>query len=88
VARFRQALQCQASNQKLEAAREYLQALEIHPGFFEAAFNLGVLFQEMGQSDQAVGCYRHALQCKPDLAPAWGNLGVALRDTDHGPGGG
>jgi Tfp pilus assembly protein PilF len=84
VARFNRALQCQASNQKLEAAREYLQALELHPGFFEAAFNLGVLFQEMGQSDQAIGCYRHALQCKPDLAPAWGNLGVALRNTHRG----
>ena len=83
VTRFRQALHCQASNQKLEAAHEYLQALKIHPGFFEAAFNLGVLFQEMGKNDQAVGCYRHALQCKPDLAPAWGNLGVALRDTDR-----
>jgi Tfp pilus assembly protein PilF len=84
LARFHQALQCQAGNQKLEAAREYLQALQLHPGFFEAAFNLGVLFQEMGRSDDAVGCYRHALRCKPDLAPAWGNLGVALRDTGQG----
>jgi len=84
LAGFERALRCQAGNQKLEAAREYLQALRLHPGFFEAAFNLGVLFQEMGQPDQAIGCYRHALQWKPDLAPAWGNLGVALRDTDHG----
>jgi Tfp pilus assembly protein PilF len=78
-------LRCQTKNQKLDAAREYLGALELHPGFFEAAFNLGVLFQEMGQNDEAIGCYRHALQCKSDLAPAWGNLGVALRDTDRGP---
>jgi Tfp pilus assembly protein PilF len=83
VTRFHRALRFQARNQKLEAAREYLGALELHSGFFEAAFNLGVLFQEMGQNDEAVGCYRHALQCKPDLAPAWGNLGVALRDTDR-----
>lgn len=84
IARFHRALRCQASDQKLEAAREYLGALQLHPDFFEAAFNLGVLFQEMGQSDEAVGCYRQALQSKPDLAPAWGNLGVALRDTDRG----
>ena len=83
MARFNQAVRCQASNQKLEAAHEYVQALQLHPAFFEAAFNLGVLFQEMGQSDQAVGCYRHALQFKPDFASAWGNLGVALRDTDR-----
>jgi Flp pilus assembly protein TadD len=81
--RFQRALRYQANNQKLEAAREYLQALEIRPTFFEAAFNLGVLFQQMGQNSDAIGCYRHALQCRPDLATAWGNLGVALRDTGH-----
>jgi len=81
VARFRRALQCQARNQKLEAAREYLGALELSPGFFEAAFNLGALLQEMGQAHEAIRCYRQALQAKPDLAPAWGNLGVALRNT-------
>ena len=75
MSRFQKALRCQANNQKLEAAREYLGALQLHPSFFEAAFELGVLFQEMGQSDQAVGC---------SLAHAWGNLGVALRDTGHG----
>jgi lipopolysaccharide biosynthesis regulator YciM len=56
MGRFNQAVRYQASNQKLEAAREYLHALELHPGFFEAAFNLGVLFQEMGQNDEAIGC--------------------------------
>ena len=58
-----------------------MEALRLAPGFFEAAFNLGLLFQEIGRSSDAVACYRQALQYKPDLAPAWGNLGVALRDT-------
>jgi Flp pilus assembly protein TadD len=84
VERFNRALRFQASNQKPEAAREYLQALELNPGYVEAAFNLGVLFQEMGQNAEAVGCYRRALQYKPDFAPAWGNLGVALRNTNQG----
>jgi len=82
--RFHRAVQGQASPEKLAAARKCLQALQLHPGCFEAAFNLGVLFQEMGQSNKAVDCYRQALQFKPDLAPAWGNLGVALRDTGRG----
>lgn len=81
VASFQSALRHQARNERTEAARDYLRAIELHPPFFEAAYNLGVLLQEMGQCQDAVGCYRHALQSRPDLAPAWGNLGVALRDS-------
>lgn len=78
---FRQAVQFQARNQKLEAARCYFQALQLQPRFFEAAFNLAGLLQEMGQVAEAIACYRQALELKPHSAPAWGNLGVALRDA-------
>ena len=81
VAQFRQALRFQAQNQKLDAARGYVRALQLQPGFFEAAFNLAVVLQEMGQGEEAIACYRQALHLKPHYAPAWGNLGVALRDA-------
>jgi len=81
VAQFRQALRFQAQNQKLDAARGYMRALQLQPGFFEAAFNLAVVLQEMGQGEEAIACYRQALHLKPHYAPAWGNLGVALRDA-------
>lgn len=53
----------------------------MQPKLSEAAFNLGVLFQAMGQLPQAIGCYRRTLQLRPAYVPAWGNLGVALRDA-------
>ena len=61
--------------------RSVVRALQLQPVFFEAAFNLAALLQEMGQEDEAIACYRQALHLKPDYAPAWGNLGVALRDA-------
>ena len=73
--RFRRA------HQNLDAARGYVRALQLQPVFFEAAFNLAVLLQEMGRGDEAIACYRQALHLKPHYAPAWGNLGVALRDA-------
>jgi Flp pilus assembly protein TadD len=81
VEQFRKAVQSQAGNQKLDAARSYVRALQLQPSFFEAAFNLAVVLQEMGQEDEAIACYRQALHLKPHYAPAWGNLGVALRDA-------
>ena len=78
---FQKAVRLQARNEKLEAARSYVLALQLQPRFFEAAFNLAVLLQGMGQADEAIACYRQALEVKPHYAPAWGHLGVALRDT-------
>jgi tetratricopeptide (TPR) repeat protein len=78
---FQKAVRFQARNEKLEAARCYVLALQLRPRFFEAAFNLGVLLQEMGQPEEAIACYRQALHLKPHYAPAWGNLGVALREA-------
>ena len=78
---FRQAVQVQARHETLAAARSYVRALQLQPVFFEAAFNLAVLLQEMGQGEESIACYRQALHVRPDYAPGWGNLGVALRDA-------
>jgi Flp pilus assembly protein TadD len=80
-ARFDKALEWQALGRRLDAARCYMEALQLFPGFFEAAYNLGLTFQEMGQVEQALACYRQAVRIKPDFAMAWGNLGVACRDA-------
>jgi Tfp pilus assembly protein PilF len=74
-------LQSQAQNRELEAARTYARALQLRPNFYEAAFNLGVLLQKMGQLESAAECYRRTVQLRPDYVPAWCNLGVALRDA-------
>jgi Flp pilus assembly protein TadD len=80
-ARFDKARQWQAAGGRLEAARCYMEALELFPGFFEAAYNLGLMFQEMGRVEEAIACYRQAVGSRPDFAMAWGNLGVACRDA-------
>jgi Tfp pilus assembly protein PilF len=78
---FRLALRNQARNRDLEAARNYARALQLRPNFYEAAFNLGVLLQKMGQLESAAECYRRAVQLRPNHVAAWSNLGVALRDA-------
>jgi tetratricopeptide (TPR) repeat protein len=67
---FQRAVQFQAHRENLAAARGYVRALQLQPVFFEAAFNLAVLLQEMGQGDEAIACYQQALHLKPDYAPA------------------
>jgi tetratricopeptide (TPR) repeat protein len=80
-ARFDKALQWQALGRRLDAARCYVEALELFPGFSEAAYNLGLTFQELGRGEEAIACYRQAVRIRPDFAMAWGNLGVACRDA-------
>ena len=49
------------------------------PDYAEAHNNLGNAFKEQGKLDEAVACYRRALELKPDYAEAHNNLGNALR---------
>ena len=45
----------------------------------EAHNNLGNALKDQGKLDEAVACYRRALQLRPDYAEAHNNLGVACR---------
>src|SRR5262249_23058725 len=45
----------------------------------EAHNNLGIALQEQGQLDEAVACYRTAIQLKPDYPDAHNNLGNVHR---------
>ena len=36
--------------------------------------------KEQGKPDEALACYRRALELKPDYAEAHSNLGIALKD--------
>ena len=42
--------------------------------------NLGVALQARGRLDEAIACFRKAIELDPKFAMAHNNLGVALRD--------
>jgi tetratricopeptide (TPR) repeat protein len=50
-------------------------------GLAEAHNNLGAAFKDQGKLDEAIACYRRALELKPDFAEAHNNLGNALERT-------
>jgi predicted O-linked N-acetylglucosamine transferase (SPINDLY family) len=54
--------------------------LEIDPACAEAHQNLGRAFQDLGRLDEALACYRRALEVRPGFAEAHANLGNALKD--------
>jgi 4-amino-4-deoxy-L-arabinose transferase-like glycosyltransferase/thioredoxin-like negative regulator of GroEL len=67
------------------AAREYYHALKIDPEYAEAWNNLGRLYFEAGQLDQARVCWEKALRFDPELAEAMNNLGsLAAAAGDYG----
>ena len=49
------------------------------PDYAEAHNNLGNALQDQGKLDEAIACYRRALELKPDYAEAHTNLGIALQ---------
>jgi Flp pilus assembly protein TadD len=48
------------------------------PDYVDALVNLGATYRAQGELDQAVSCYRRALELTPDLPTAHSNLGNAL----------
>lgn len=61
-----------------EAARNYLQAIELMPDLPLAHNNLGWIRQMQGDSDAAIASYRRALQLDPNLQIARRNLAPLL----------
>ena len=52
------------------------------PGYAAAHSDLGNAFKGQGNLDDAIACYRRALELKPEYAEAYNNLGNAFKD--HG----
>ena len=68
------------SNQLIESANAYLQAIKIKPNFFEAYGNLGTVYQRQGQLLAAIESYQAGIKINPNDARGHFNLGTALRD--------
>jgi tetratricopeptide (TPR) repeat protein len=62
-----------------QASENYATALEIHPGYAEAANNLGTVYlQYLDNTAEAARLFRQAVESRPDYAEAQLNLGTAL----------
>lgn len=77
-----------AAHSRLENYQEaiacYQQALELHPGYVEALYNLAKAQQDLGALEDAAKSYERVLRLKPDLAWAHYNLGnIARARKDH-----
>ena len=58
----------------------YAKVLEISPRHPDALCNRGVCLRRMQRFRAAIGCYRRALEVRPEGAAIWSNLGNAYRD--------
>lgn len=63
------------------AASAYRKLIELKGDHAEAAFNLGVVLQEMGDLDDAMRAYAQAYRLRP---PSFGNIAMALTSGSHG----
>jgi len=63
---------------RMEMIEAYQSALENDPTLFSTWNNLGVIFAQDGQNDEAVDAFQQAVSVRPDYALAWFNLGVTL----------
>lgn len=66
------------SGQLNDAMVAYNEALKINPGYAEALYNKGELFQALGDTESAVNFYERAVKERPDFAIAYSQLGSLL----------
>jgi predicted O-linked N-acetylglucosamine transferase (SPINDLY family) len=81
VEEMKQALNLQNRGQLADAKRLYAAILESHPEqsiALAANYNLALLSRALGNTEEAIICYRRALAIKPQFPEALTNLGEAL----------
>lgn len=61
-----------------------MKSLELCPGYALAHNNLGLVCVAQGQWEEAIGCFKKALECDPLLDCAQSNLAKAVvSSTNH-----
>ena len=63
------------------AEAAYRKVLAIKPDHAEAALNLGIVMQEAGDPDRAIGAYAMAYRLRPEM---FGAIAMALTSAPHG----
>jgi tetratricopeptide (TPR) repeat protein len=68
------------------ASAAYIKAYTLNPNFSYAHYNMGVLLNNLGQTEEAIAEYREAIAIDPKYALPHNNLGLILKnhgDTDE-----
>ncbi len=63
------------------AKLEYQKALKLYPQHLDALYNLSVVFERLGQKDEAIEQYKRYLAIKPNDADVWTQIGVLYDET-------
>ncbi len=73
-----------AIGQRQDALRWLKRSSEKYPDDPRGSYNLGVLYQSIGNIDKALDAFRLAAQAGPDFAPAQYNLAITLFELGQG----
>ena len=79
---FSLAVQNQKNNNLQAAKNLYKKILKLNPKFIKAYNNLGLIFQKMGENENALRCYEKVIQVNPDLVNVQYNLGLIFEQLD------
>lgn len=63
-----------------ESVEAYRRALAINPNYADAYNNLGNVFQDLQQPENAIECYRQSIRVQPNSVFAYRNLGYVLKE--------
>jgi protein O-GlcNAc transferase len=58
------------------ALQYYKEAVKLKPAFPDAYLNLGNVYKALGRPTEAIMCYQHALQMRPNSAMAFGECNL------------
>ena len=73
----------EAMNQFDQSIESFNKAVEIHPQYEEALYNLGVVQKKAGKPDDAINSYQRAIGINPHNVNAYNNLGNLLTQKGH-----
>lgn len=73
---FDAALQAYKDGNRDTAVADYTKAIQQAPSFFEAYYNRGIVYEDLGDSSSAIADYTKAIEINPKYTRAWYNRGI------------
>ena len=73
---FEQAVENHKKKNFKLAKKLYQEIIQINPNLANANYNLGLVFQNLGEYEKAKKCYQKVIEINPKLANPYNNLGI------------